>query len=414
MKGHKNTKLQYTGILLWCTLIITAGFFMLDGTKAAAQQSYTVKPSSTTFQNHYQTSKTYNEKTKQYYMLRSYLEQLEKDGGGTLVISKGIYEITNTLYVPSHVIILLKDGAVLRKSKETGTTLMKAASSMFQLAAPSKSKIAGAYSGYNGETDIKLIGEGSAAIDLNYTENAIGIMFGHNTQVTVSGIHFCNMRGGHFIELDASRTITIENNIFQDCKPSSTRIKEAINVDTPDLKTGGFHAVWTSYDCTPNQDVLIQKNTFRNLERAIGTHKYSDGKYHENIQIVNNVIENTSSDAIRIINWKAPVITGNSITDVNHGEGTVRAILVSGISHPVIRDNIFTNAPRPIQLMPWKNNGTGSEYAITYNEVDSQEISMMLTNTLVRVREPFIRENHIYGVYSTNTTKYNYSAAYMR
>jgi hypothetical protein len=36
-------------------------------------------------------------------LLRSYLERLEKNGGGKLILKKGTYKITNTLYIPSNV-----------------------------------------------------------------------------------------------------------------------------------------------------------------------------------------------------------------------------------------------------------------------------------------------------------------------
>jgi hypothetical protein len=376
--------------------------------------TFTVTPETEPFQNSFKNYSTYNDKTKQYYVLRSYLEQLDKVGGGTLIVSAGTYEITNSLYVASNITIYLKDGVILRKSDETGTTSMEGSSSLFQLVAPSKAKISGVYSAYNGESNIKFLGEGTATIDMNYIEGSIGIVFVHNRAVTVSGIVFTNMQSGHFIELDASKNIVIEKNAFTGHKPSKSGIKEAINLDTPDRSTGGIHVGWTSYDQTPNLDIIIRDNRFNNLERAIGTHKYSEGKYHENVQILNNTIENTSSDAIRILNWKTPTIEGNTISNVNSGSGTERAILASGLIHPIIRDNIFKNTARPIQLMPWKNNGTGSEYNVTYNEVSYSEIEMMLRNTLFQVREPYIRVNQIYNVFSSNTLKYYYSPEYKR
>ena len=371
-------------------------------------RSFTINPSSEPFQNTFKNYSTYNSSSKQYYVLRSYLEQLEKVGGGTLTLSAGTYEICNTLYVASNITIYLKDGAIIRKSEATGTTALDSSSSLFQLAAPSKSKIVGGYSGYSGEHDIQFLGEGKATIDLNYVSGAIGLILVHNSNITISGITFTNMQGGHFIELDASKSVVVEKNTFAGHKPSQTGIKEAINIDTPDRSTEGLHVDWTSYDCTPDLDVIIRNNNFKDLERAIGTHKYSGGKYHENIQILNNIIENTDSDAIRIINWKTPTITGNSISNVNSGMGTERAVLASGVIHPVIRDNTFTNSARPIQLMPWKNTGPGSQYEITYNEVNTSDLDQMLKNNLVRVGETFIRVNQIYGIYDSNTLKYYY------
>lgn len=411
--GYKKGRIIASFFIFLLMLFCLPFGYGESGTRAAelvSQVTYTVKATSLPYHNNYTKLSTYNDKTRQYYLLRSYLERLEKKGGGILILTKGTYSITNTLYVPSKVTILLKDGVTLQKGNDTGTSKFSASKSMFQLAAPSRSKIAGGYSGYNGEHDIRFLGEGDAVIDMNYEKGSIGIIFAHNSEVTVRGITFTNMQGGHFIELDASRSVLFENNTFTGHKPSDTGIKEAINLDTPDISTGGLHVAWTSYDCTPNLDIVIQNNSFRDLERAIGTHKYSGGKYHENIQILNNTIEDTDSDAIRILNWKTPTITGNTIKNVNSGKGTERAILASGVIHPVFRDNTFIHSARSIQLMPWKNSGPGSQYDITYNEVDATDLGQMLKNNLEDVGEPFIRVNLVYNVFASNTIKYYYAA----
>lgn len=397
-------------LLLFVSFSLSGEVRGTGAAELAGKVTYTIKSTSVPYHNNYIKLSTYNDKTRQYYLLRSYLERLEKKGGGTLILTKGTYTITNTLYVPSKVTIILKDGVTLRKGNDTGTNKFSASKSMFQLAAPSRSKLSGGYSGYDGEKEIRFLGEGKAFLDMNYVSGAIGIIFAHNSDVKVSGITFTNMRSGHFVELDASKSVIIENNTFTGHKPSETGIKEAINLDTPDMSTGGLHVGWTSYDCTPNLDIVIQNNIFRDLERAIGTHKYSGGKYHENIQIRNNTIENTDSDAIRILNWRKPTITGNTIRNVNSGKGTQRAILASGVIHPVISDNTFVHSARSIQLMPWKNSGPGSEYDITYNEIDSTDLTRMLQNKLEKVGEPFIRVNLIYNVFASNTLKYYYSA----
>jgi hypothetical protein len=389
----------------------------------SAVTEFTVTTNSETFQNNFHTYSTYNSQTKPYYMLRSYLEQLENVGGGTLTITAGVYNVSNTLYVPSNVTINFEDGVVIKKTTFTGIDDMASSKSIFQLVTPSKSTISGAYSGYNGETNIHFVGKGIVIIDLNFTEDGIGIVCGHNSNVSISGITFQNMYSGHFIELDASTDVTIHNNIFKNHKNSIRGIKEAINIDTPDRNTGGFNAVWTSYDCTPNKNIVIQNNCFYDLERAIGTHKYSAGKYHENIQILNNTIENTDSDAIRIMNWTRPVIKGNTIKNVGTGtKGTDRAILASGMTHPIITDNTFIDVAKPIQIMPWKNSDSnlldtlngGNQYDIIYNEIDAVDISLMLKNYLVRVNETFIRYNHTYNVFESNTEKYNYTSEYIR
>lgn len=397
-----------TGIV--CLMLIV--FLFVPKTTSAKQlKSYTVKSTSGPYKGQFKNYTTYNSKTKQYYTLRSYLEQLEKSGGGTLTLKKGTYIITNTLYIPSRVTIVMKDGVIIKKGSTTGISKLSPSKSLFQLIAPSKAGKKGLLSGYQGEKGIKFVGEGSATIDLDYSKDTIGIILGHNTDISITGITFKNMKGGHFIELDASKKVTISNCTFCGHKPSSTGIKEAINIDTPDRTTEGFHEIWTSYDCTPNKDIIIQKNMFDNLERAIGTHKYSEGKYHENVQIIHNTISNTDSDAIRILNWTKPVIKDNEIRMVSGGSnnGSYRAILASGVKDPVITDNTFAEVARPIQIMPWKNSGPGSQYAVTYNEIAEDKIALMQKNTLIQVGEEFIRFNKTYNVFDRDTERYYFS-----
>jgi hypothetical protein len=372
----------------------------------ASVKDFIINPKSEPLMNMFLSYNTYTSKTKQYYVIRSYLEHLEKIGGGSLTLEKGTYNITNSLYVPSNVTITLKDGAIIKKADDTGLKDFPFATPMFILTSPSKSRIEGAYGGYDGDKNIKIIGQGTAIIDLNYVLDALGIVLGHNRDVTISGITFQNMYSGHFIELDASQNVIIEDNIFKNHKASSIGIKEAINIDTPDATTGGFNHIWTKHDCTPNEDIYIRNNTFDNLERAIGTHKYSGGKYHENVNIIDNNISNTSSDAIRIINWSKPVIKGNKISMVNGGGNADRAIYVSGVIRPVITKNIFEDVAKPIQISPWKNSGGGSQYDITYNDVTYEDIKLMQDNTLIRVQENYIRYNKSYGVYDRDTERY--------
>lgn len=369
-------------------------------------KDFVINPKSKPFLNMFVSYDTYNEKTKQYYVIRSYLEHLEEIGGGTLTLEAGTYHITNSLYVPSNVTIILKDGATIAKSDDTGLADFPFATPIFILAAPSRSKTENAYGGYDGESNIRILGEGNAVMDLNYVLDAIGIVLGHNQNVTISGITFRNMYSGHFIEMDASKNVIIENNTFKDHKAYASEYKEAINVDTPDATTGGFNHIWSNHDCTPNKDIFIRNNRFDNLGRAIGTHKYSGGKYHENINITDNIITNTASDAIRIMNWSYPVIKNNTISGVNNGEGIECAVLASGVIHPTITKNTFEDVARPIWIMPWKNKDAGSQYDITYNEVTSEDFALMKDNTLIRVGENFVRYNRTYNVFDKDTEKY--------
>jgi hypothetical protein len=410
-KANKKTKqiicIQRRGIV---ALILIAGIITLCNTMPLAAwakskgSEYTITTKSKPCDQSAGYT-TYNKYTRDYYTILSYLKKLENEGGGTLILKKGVYQITNTLYVPSNVTIKLKDGVKLVKGTKTGTGKFEASHSIFQLCSNSNSTKKGAYKKYNGESNIAIIGEGKAEIDLNYDADTVGIMMCHNSNITISNITFSNMYRGHFIELDASKDVTITKCTFQNHKDSANNNKEAINIDTPDKVTQGFHADWSSYDKTPNKNITISDCTFKDLERAIGTHKYSEGKLHTNVQIINNAISNCDQDAIRVMNWDKPVIKGNTIHNVADKKAGLRAILISGVTDPRISENVFSRVSRPMQIIPWKNDGVGSEYDIIYNEINSECIELMKNNVLEECDEYFIRFSKTYQEYTKNTEK---------
>lgn len=403
IKGLGGRKLKKS--LVVPIILIFLFSFITPINAEAKDATYTVSPSTKPVNKTMLKYAAYNKYTKHYYMLRSYLEKLEKKGGGTLVLKKGTYSITNALYVPSNVTIILNNGVVIEKGNKTGTKSFGPSKSIFQFIAPSKSHKKGVYGGYKGEKNISIIGKGTAVINLKYIQDSIAIVAGHNRNIRIENIQFNNMYSGHFIEIDATKDSVICNNKFINSKASPNVNKEAINLDTPDKNTKGWNNDWSKYDKTPNYNLTIENNTFNNLDRAIGTHKYSEEKYHENIAVKNNTIENTRNDAIRVMNWKNPTIENNTISKVANGEGTYRGILLSGAINPTIKNNSFLYVARPIQIFPWKNSGPGSQYAITYNELSDQNIEDLKTNRIAFGKETFIRINQIYNVFDKDTIK---------
>jgi len=399
---HRKILVLLTGLVLALTLFVPV--------KAeAASPVYTISPSSPTYKKNMMNFTTYNKYTKHYYLLRTYLEQLEKSGGGTLVLKKGTYSITNTLYVPSNVTIKLLDGATIVKATATGTPKFKAASSIFQLIRPSRAYKTSVYGGYKGEKNISFIGEGKAVIDLKYMTDSIAIIAGHNRNIKVEGIRFQNMKSGHFIEMDATSGAVIRNNQFTGSKPSIKSNKEAINLDTPDKQTQGWSQQWSKFDKTANANILIENNLFYNLDRSVGTHKFSGGQFHDRVTMRGNTIQKMRQDAIRVMNWSNAVIEDNLIKDVDPGpDDGKRGILASGAINPTFRNNIIENVPRPIQFMPWKNSGPGSIYPVTFNSLNAANLAALETNTAIHYKEDFIRINKKYNQFEKNTTDFVY------
>lgn len=106
------------------------------------------------------------------------------------------------------------------------------------------------------------------------------------------------------------------------------------------------------------------------------------------------------------------MIKGNRISNVL-GSGD-RAVLISGGINPTITGNYFTNVPRPIHIMPWKNSDTGSEDAITYNTISKDEINLKLKNYFDKVGEPFIRFYNTSNVFDKDTDKYQFTGEYIQ
>ncbi|WP_042354039.1 right-handed parallel beta-helix repeat-containing protein [Bacillus rubiinfantis] len=396
MKGRK--------LKLLAILVIAIGMMVPISVQAAAK-TYTVASTSKPYKGQMTNFSTYNKYTRQYYLLRSYLERLEKIGGGMLVLKKGTYTIPKTLYVPSNVTVRLKNGVKIVKGTKTGTKKIGPSKTLFQLVKPSISLKKGVRGKYDGEKNITFIGEGKAIVDLNYEIDTIAIVAGHNRNIKIQNIQFQNLKQGHFIEIDATDKALIANNKFTYSKPSANRNKEAINLDTPDKLTNGWNHPWSKYDKTPNRNITIENNKFYNLDRAIGTHKYSQGKYHDKIIVRGNYIEKMRQDAIRVMNWSNAVIERNTIKNVSNRAGTYRGIFASGVINPAIRNNFIEDVARPIGIMPWKNIGPGSDYAVTSNSISQSNIEELKTNRIKNTTENFIRINLKYNVFDQDTLK---------
>ena len=365
-------------------------------------EAYKITPDKEPYKGFYMSRSEYNKYTKDYYVARSYLERLANAGGGLLVFAAGTYNFTNTLCIPSNTTILIEDGATLVKSEYTGVASLAATQSLFHTVAYNHTTTK--FTKYNGEHDIAIIGQGSATIDLHYLKS-IAITAAHCQHLTIKGIAFKNLNSAHFIELDASKDVEISGNTFSNYVPSPTQRKEAINLDTPDELTHGFIQGWTSYDKTPNVNVSICDNVFENLETAIGTHKYSEGKYHKNIVIQRNTFVDVTSYVVRMMNWKNSVVSDNYFILRERGdeETVVNAVILNGAVNPTVTGNYFNNFTTAISCAHWKNSGSAKVYAETYNKLSKTNLKAMKQNQVVSCTNNYFE---VYTVYGDKTDKY--------
>ena len=372
-------------------------------------------------------SSSYTSATKNWLQIQYYLKKLQK-GGGKLVLEKGTYNINNTLYVPANTTIELMPGATLKKTSKTvkiGKTKIKPANNMFVLVSYNKKDKKNASKDYKGPGNIKFIGHGeTSVIDLSYVKDAHGISASHNQNVTFEGLTFKGENGGHYIELAGTKNVTIQNNYFGASK-SSTHSKfynkEAINIDTADSVTKGFTLAWSKKDQTPNVNITITDNVFDGMNRAIGTHKYSQKKdskgkysknsknvYHQDIKITNNEFKNIYDNAIFMVNWKNTTIDNNTFTNIGVNNkrktSTARhAIGGGGVVGITITNNTFTKVVNgsAVALKRTANSGTGSKYYPTQVYVTDEEMELMKTNNVVDCTGET-------GSYGTNSNYKNY------
>lgn len=328
---------------------------------------------------------TLNACTRDYYLIRSWMERLEAKGGGVVTLAPGTYLIPKTIYVPARTTIVLSAGTKLVKSTRTCVKGFRASSSMFMLVPPSKGHRRGSVGQYAGASDISILGagDGRSVIDLAGVRNALAIVAGHNRRVRIEGIRFQDMNNNHFIEMDANADSVIRGNEFRGATPDTRLSAEAINLDTPDRLTNGFAAKWSTLDGTANVHVLIEGNAFVNLVRGVGTHNFTRGRFHTDIVVRNNTFSHLRNDAIRVMNWRNGVITGNRLDSVWCPErgNKCRGILASGAVNPTFRGNTFAHMARGIQFMPWQNSEAASVYGITYNVLSAANLADLASNT---------------------------------
>ena len=346
-------------------------------------RDYIVYPNSKPYRNYYI---SYKEEERNYYTLRSYLEQIERNGKGSITLKSGVYNISDSLSVPSNTKIYFEDGVTINFTGKEG--------SVFILVNKKDLQNNIKYYGYEGTKNIEFIGpeKGTAIIDMNEIYGT-AISIAHTQDVSVKNLEFRNMNGlTHFIELDASKNTIITGNKFIGSS-DKTKQKEAINLDTPDKLTGGYESDFTSYDKTANESILIENNIFKDIPVAVGTHMYSDNSPHNNIMIENNTMVNCNFAGINMMNWSNPTVTGNTIY-MEDANNSALAINMNGVKNPTIKDNIFKSLAGNMNIQPVRyDNSYSSElqsYSPIYNEISEENKMNLFTNVTENLQDDII------------------------
>lgn len=354
-------------------------------------------------------NKFLNKNTLNYFTLRSYMEKLEKKRGGTLVLKKGTYYVTNPVFVPSNTTIRLEKGAVVKKSMKTGVKGMKAANGLFYLCKPSKSSKSNVSKGYSGVSNIKITSSAGGSLDCSKTASN-AIVAGHNNKVTVSGINFKNLKGGNGIRIVGCSNVTVTGCKFSGVKAAD---KAGVQITNPDVYMDKGSYKWMKKDGVPCKNIKVEKCTFTSIGKGVATSQFTKNKFHTGIKITGNKFSGIKTEALRVINWSKPQITNNTFNNIGLGakiskNNLGRGIFLLGVKEPVITGNRFSNLGRIVHMTKFKNDNktARSKYGVTQNVVSSDNLSHILKDNTVydSVMEAFVRNNKTYG--SDACTKY--------
>lgn len=315
-----------------------------------------LRPETRPYRERYTDEDTYRGNTKGYYQLRSYMEQLEYCGGGTLTLKKGTYYISNAVCIPSNVKIVFEDGVVIKKTKAIYQTELDNHKVIFIFVPPSKEKKKESVSGYGGTHDVTMTGIGNVVIDGNNKLPGRGMDMGHCRNIVIENLTFHNQYGSHYIELNSSQNVIVRNcNFWKFRDYKGDTYKEAINIDGTDYAVNGFNHVWSKHDKTVCQNIEITNCKFTDLGTAIGSHTYvaNQGQqcYHTNIRITNNVFFGSTNCAIRALNWKNVLIADNSFRDIGIQNGAKNfSIFMGGVIDATVTRNAFANVYVPVTI----------------------------------------------------------------
>ena len=231
----------------------------------------------------------------------------------TLEIPAGTYNLTRTLYVWPNTTIHASSNAKMIKTSRYGSMV--------------ENKIDKDNGGYDTSSNITIDGgiwESTPVIEAD--QGTESFRFIHCNGINIKNLTLCNVpSGSHLIVFAGVLNASVTN-----CKLYGYGIdgqkktpKEAIQLDTvhSSKEVPTNQKDYVKWDDMPCNNIVISGCEIFNYSRGIGSHTTVAGKFHTNVQILNNNFHDLSDSAIRLYNYK------NSSVNGNHIENAVAGIL---------------------------------------------------------------------------------------
>lgn len=220
----------------------------------------------------------------------------------TVKIPKGTYYISKSLKIRSNT-----------KLVATGCTI-KAKKGSFNIICTGTAAENKKAKGYGAYRNITI--QGGKWINTKSNTNT-GIRLCRGTNITVKNIEMSGGSEKHMIEMAAVDKVKITGCYFHDSDVRNAKAKcEAVQMDVC-TNDNAFKGI--VYDGTPCKNITIDKNTFKNLSRGVGSHSLLLNSYIDNVRITNNTFENISQECITCVNYVNSVISGNNIKSAGGG-----------------------------------------------------------------------------------------------
>ncbi len=397
------------GVFLGICVLAALG----EGSTASAVKKYTVSPDKLPCKKKYRREATYNEKTRQYYMLRSYIEKIGRGGGGTLILKKGTYKIPCTLYLPSKITLKLKNGVKIWKTGKTGTKKLKSSPYLFQTVSAAKAEKKRKTAAYKASKNVTIQGSGTVVINMRNQKEASAIYAGHANTVSVSNIRFKNKYGGNYIWIEGSKNVTIKKcNFYKGTALSGLANQMAVRLETINSSVNTFREKWSRLDNTANKTVKISSCNFYDQEIGVGTTKHvRTGKaviYQTGVTVTGNVFKNPVNNAIYAGCWDKPSITKNTMKR-DSANGKINVYIAGyGVTNPAITGNSFKNCNYTMSFGNSVNVGQGSAYAAVASTIDTAARDRWNDNTLSSVLHYYVTVQGVRVFYFRNKTDRNF------
>ncbi|MGJ5646158.1 glycosyl hydrolase family 28-related protein [Morganella morganii] len=179
--------------------------------------------------------------------------------------------------------------------------------------------------GYNGDGNITIIGgvlNNIRAVDKKYNTGGMG--FAHAENIIISDVFFKNGYHGHFIEINSSKNVIIDNCKFFNMVAGGKDSSECINIDYA-FKVG--FPVMGSYDGTVCEDVTIRDCYFKACVCSAGTHSnHPDKLTHNRIKMQNCIVDGMTVEGVAL-----RYSTDSSITNTSFINNEVGVSIESSI-----------------------------------------------------------------------------------